>query len=483
MAALALGARLVLSLVFAVAGAAKLLDRQGTRAALVGFGAPEPSAAALAVALPLAELTIAGLLLPAWTAIAGALGAFVLLAVFTAAIGWNLAHGLAPDCHCFGQLHSAPASWKTLIRNGALVGLAGFAVAASVTEPPTGALAWIGDLEGAELLALGVGVAAAAILVVGGLAFLSLMRSYGSVLVRLDRVEAALADAGIHLADEATLPEVGLEPGSPAPAFWAKSLTGETISVETLTGLGRPTVLLFTSTSCGPCKALLPVVAGWQKEHRDSLTFTLASDGGDAAIRAEAEEFELENVLLDEDRRLYDAFEANGTPSAVLLTPDGTIGSWIAAGPEAIEELVAQALGGEEDASGLPVGAEAPALELRSLAGETIALEALRGRDTLLLFWNPDCGFCRAMHDDLLAWERSANGVTPRLVVVSSGDEPSTRAEGFRSLVLLDEDFAAGMAFNANGTPMAVLVDAEGQIASSVAAGSEAVLALADGRA
>jgi thiol-disulfide isomerase/thioredoxin len=112
-----------------------------------------------------------------------------------------------------------------------------------------------------------------------------------------------------------------------------------------------------------------------------------------------------------------------------------------------------------------------------------IALEALRGRNTLLLFWNPDCGFCRAMHDDLLSWERSANGVTPRLVVVSSGDEPSTRAEGFRSLVLLDEDFAAGTAFNANGTPMAVLVDAEGRIASLVAAGPEAVLALADGRA
>jgi thiol-disulfide isomerase/thioredoxin len=483
MAALALGARLVLALVFAVAGTAKLLDRRGTRVALVGFGAPESSAATLAVALPLAELTVAGLLLPASTALVGALGAFVLLAAFTSAIGWNLARGRAPDCHCFGQLHSAPASWKTLVRNGALLGLAGFAVAASVAEPSTSALAWIGDLEGAELLALGVAVAGAAVLVLGGLAFLSLLRSYGKVLVRLDRVERALAEAGIDLADDATTPELGLEPGTPAPAFWAKSLTGETISVETLSGLGRPAILLFTSPSCGPCKALLPTVAGWQEQHGDSLTFALASDGENEAIRAEAEEFDLENVLPDEDRRLHDAFGVNGTPSAVLLTPDGAIGSWIAAGSGEIEELVAQALGGEENESGLPVGAEAPALELRSLAGEMIALEALRGRNTLLVFWNPDCGFCRAMHDDLLSWERSANGVTPRLVVVSSGDEPSTRAEGFRSLVLLDEDFAAGTAFNANGTPMAVLVDAEGRIASLVAAGPEAVLALADGRA
>jgi thiol-disulfide isomerase/thioredoxin len=482
MAALALGARLVLALVFAVAGTAKLLDRQGTRVALVGFGAPASSAATLAVALPLAELTVAGLLLPASTAMAGALGAFMLLAAFTSAIGWNLARGRAPDCHCFGQLHSAPASWKTLVRNGALLGLAGVAVAASVAEPPTSALAWISDLGGAELLALGVAVAAAAVLVLGGLAFLSLLRSYGKVLVRLDRVERALAEAGIDLADDAPTRELGHEPGTPAPTFWARSLTGETISVETLTGLGRPAVLLFTSPRCGPCKALLPTVAGWQKQHGDSLTFALASDGENEAIRAEAEEFDLGNVMRDEDRRLYDAFGADGTPSAVLLTPDGAIGSWIAAGSEEIEELVAQALGGEDE-SGLPVGADAPALELRSLAGEMIALEALRGRDTLLLFWNPGCGFCRAMHDDLLSWERSANGVTPRLVVVSSGDVPSTSAEGFQSLVLIDENFAAGTAFNANGTPMAVLVDAEGRIASSVAAGSEAVLALAEGRA
>jgi hypothetical protein len=46
--------------------------------------------------------------------------------------------------------------------------------------------------------------------------------------------------------------------------------------------------------------------------------------------------------------------------------------------------------------------------------------------------------------------------------------------------VLLDQDgMRVGRLFGATGTPMAVLVDAEGKIASEVAAGAPVVLALA----
>jgi hypothetical protein len=49
------------------------------------------------------------------------------------------------------------------------------------------------------------------------------------------------------------------------------------------------------------------------------------------------------------------------------------------------------------------------------------------------------------------------------------------------STVVLDQQFAAGRAFGASGTPSAVLVDAEGKIASEVAVGAPAVLELAGG--
>jgi thiol-disulfide isomerase/thioredoxin/uncharacterized membrane protein YphA (DoxX/SURF4 family) len=477
--ALLLAARLVLAAVFASAGAAKLVDRRGTRSAVVAFGAPAWSAATLAFAVPLAELAVAVLLLPASTAAVGAVGALVLLAVFTVAIAWNLARGRAPDCHCFGQLHSAPASWMTLVRNGALLGLAAFAVVGSVAVPPASAVAWITDLQAAELLALAAAAAVVVVVAAGAVGFVSLMRSYGSVLVRLERLEDALADAGIALGGGEPMPEIGLEPGTPAPSFWATSLAGDTVSIDTLTASGLPSLLLFTSPTCGPCRALLPVAARWQRDHRDVLNVVFVSDGSRDGAEAEAQELGLEHVLLDEGRRMTESFQANGTPSAVLVAPDGTIASWMASGAEWIEQLVSGALVGQGDEGGLPVGAEAPALELPSLAGETVSLESLRGRDTPLLFWNPECGFCRSMHDDLLGWETSANGVHARLVVVSSGDPESTRSEGFSSLVLLDEDFAAGGAFGANGTPTAVLLDADGRVASRIAAGAEAVLELA----
>ena len=480
MSLVALAARLALALLFTVAAAAKLTDRAGTRSAVLGFGAPAWAAGPLVLLLPLCELVVAALLLFPSTVIAGAIGALVLLAIFSVAIGWNLARGRSPECNCFGQLHSAPVSSKTLLRNGLLAVVGVFVLAASLTEPSRSAVAWIGGPQGAEILALAVAVAALAVVAIGAVAFLSLMRSYGQVLVRLDRVERALAEAGIDIDRIDEMPEIGLEPGAPVPAFWARSVTGEAISVETLGSSRVPTLLLFTSPNCGPCKSLLPTVAEWQREHTDRLTVVIASSGSTDEVLAEAEGHELDHVLVDEDSRLYALFEANGTPSGVLVSPDGTIASWVASGSEWIEQLVVEFLGGAETVHGLPQGAEAPPLALPSLDGETVSLTDLRGRDAVLLFWNPDCGYCRGMHNDVLAWEVSANGVHPRLVVVSSGDAESTRAEGFKSLVLLDGGFTAGEALGANGTPMAVRLDAEGRIASGVVAGAEAVFELAN---
>jgi hypothetical protein len=50
---------------------------------------------------------------------------------------------------------------------------------------------------------------------------------------------------------------------------------------------------------------------------------------------------------------------------------------------------------------------------------------------------------------------------------------------GLASTVVLDQQFAAGRAFGASGTPSAVLVDVEGKVASGVAVGAPGVLELA----
>ncbi len=467
--ALLLTSRLLLAAVLAVAALAKLADREGTRQAMVAFGAPRPAAAPLALALPLVELAVAALLLPAATALAGALGALGLLLLFSGAIALNLVRGLEPECHCFGQLHSAPAGPGTLVRNGLLALVAALTVAGTLAADDPSAVAWVERLDGGEIALLAVGVAVAVLAAASAIAFVSLLRSYGRALVRLERMERTLKAAGLTVEPSTDAVVRGLEPGTPAPRF---------AGLDELLAPRLPALLLFVSPDCGPCRALLPEVAIWQAEHADRLSVAVASAGEPEEVRAEAAELGLDRVLVDEGLGLYHAFEANGTPSAVLIAPDGSIASRVASGQERVEALVA----GVVHAPGIPIGAPIPDLELPSLDGEIVNLADLRGHETLLLFWNPDCGHCRAMHDRLLAREADANGSSPRLVILSSGEEAKIRADGFSSTVLRDEYFDAGQVLGISGTPMAVLLGADGRIASGVAAGAKAILALAEPR-
>jgi hypothetical protein len=72
---------------------------------------------------------------------------------------------------------------------------------------------------------------------------------------------------------------------------------------------------------------------------------------------------------------------------------------------------------------------------------------------------------------DLKAWEANPPDGAPKLLVVSQGIVEAIRAMGLRSPVVLDQGFTTGRAFGARGTPSAVLVDAEGRIASQLAVG------------
>jgi thiol-disulfide isomerase/thioredoxin len=465
--------RIGLAAMFAVAGTAKLRDRGGTRTAAHEFGVPVRFAPAVAWILPLAELTSAVLLVFAPTAAVGAALGLVLLVVFTTAIAVALARGRKPDCHCFGQLHSSPAGAATLVRNACLIALAAFALAGSLSGHTTSVVAWVGRLNDSQRLALAVAVAALVVSGAGAAAFFTLLRSYGKVLVRLDRVEAAFSGAGIDLADEEPpAPVFGLEPGTEAPAFPA---------LPDLLAPGKPLLLLFTSTSCGPCHDLLPAAARWQREHAEKLTVAFACEGTPEAVRAEASEFELDHVVADESSRLYEHFQANGTPGAVLIAENGRIASRVAAGAEQIGRLVESAVS-PPPSYGLGIGEPAPELELELIDGASSPLSAFRGRETLLLFWNPSCGFCRTMHERVLEWEGSAGASSPRLVVISSGDPDETQAEGFSSMVVLDRNYAVGEAFGAGGTPMGALLDAGGRMAAPLAAGEDAVFALAGER-
>jgi methylamine dehydrogenase accessory protein MauD len=471
-------ASLALAACFLTAAVAKLLDRSGSREAARGFGVPARLASVVAVALPLAEIAIGVLLAVVSTRWWAATAAFGLLVVFGVAIGAAMARGSSPDCHCFGRLHSAPAGWSTLVRNAALAALAALVVVAGRHDAGPGVGDWASGVDASTMIVLALACALALAVAGGAYTAAHVLRSYGRVLVRLDRLEERLRAVGLELDDPDDVPQLGLAPGTAAPAFWLPSVEGGRVSLDDLLLPGRPALLLFTSPSCGPCSVLMPAVADWQREHAERLTIVLLSDGDPEAVRAEAAEHGLENVLVDETLSAYEAYGANGTPSAVLVGDDGTVASWLAAGGDWIETLVEQALEGLGRAPGLPMGTELPPLTLESLDGVEHDLVDLVSGPTVVLFWNPGCGFCHAMRDDVLAWEQDRPAEAPGLLVVSAGDAADIEAESFASIVLLDPDWSASGVLGAAGTPMAVLVDGDGRIASPLMTGADAVLGL-----
>jgi peroxiredoxin len=124
------------------------------------------------------------------------------------------------------------------------------------------------------------------------------------------------------------------------------------------------------------------------------------------------------------------------------------------------------------------VGEPAPRFSLPNLHGREVGLETLLGTPTLLIFWDSNCPFCRAMTEDLARWEANPPKGAPKLVFIISGKTEKPREE-FRSLLLLDPDFDIGPLYGSRSTPSAVLIDSEGRIASSLATGARNILALA----
>jgi uncharacterized membrane protein YphA (DoxX/SURF4 family)/thiol-disulfide isomerase/thioredoxin len=328
-------ARIALAGVLVVAGAGKLADRGGARAALEDFGVPWRLAGPLALLLPLAEIGIGLALLPATTAPVAAAGAALLFGTFAIAIAAALRRGDAPDCHCFGAVHSSPVSGATLGRT------AGFALAAAAVAAAEwggsghGAVGWVGDLSTVEALALAEAVALLG--VVAGAVWLSvhLLRQNGRLLVRLDAVERA---TGVVPAGGGPERPAGLEVGAPAPSFRLSTREGVERGLE---DLGERVMLLFADSGCGPCRTLFPTLDEWSQELAPDVHIAVVLSGGTEAASEVPDGIE---VLLDQQREVQSHFAVAGTPMAVLVEEE-RVASEPAPGAGAIRRLIEQTIG------------------------------------------------------------------------------------------------------------------------------------------
>jgi hypothetical protein len=139
--------------------------------------------------------------------------------------------------------------------------------------------------------------------------------------------------------------------GTLAPNFSARGIAGEIFSLDELRVRGRPVALIFGAPGCGPCSVIAPDLPRWQATLSASLTIGLIGIGTylryeEAAARTGAslqEVYERDSELARENDELsavFAAYRLHATPSAVIVTPEGTIASATVDGRPAIEALI-----------------------------------------------------------------------------------------------------------------------------------------------
>jgi peroxiredoxin len=494
-------ARSFLALVFGIAALAKIADAAGSRRAIVGFGVPEKFATPLGWGLPFVEILIALSLLPMSTAWLGSIAALALLLMFAVGIAVNLARGQSPDCHCFGQLHSEPVSWLTFARNLALVAIAGVIVVLGKDSPGLSAVSWLAALRTPELINLILAGIAVALLASAVVYLRRVLTQQSLVLATVEAMKKVIDEDYAELPVEhkgAVPPLEGLPIGAPAPSFSLASVAGRPVALDDLLGYGKSVLLLFVSPNCFPCETLLPIVKVWERDFGDQLTIALLSKGTLKENQERVEKYEARRLLLQGEHSVAEDYQAKWTPAAVVVDRYGRIASRMAYGDEAIRALVDETVGKDVRASAgngvahkhgpqiaegkslLRIGDPSPDFSIVDLQGEAVGTKDLLGRDTLLVFWDPGCPFCRAMSEDVTRWEERPPKGAARLVFVASGDsdkiEESSR--NFKSRFLYDREFEVGPLFGTKSTPSAVLIDRDGRIASIVGFGLPNVLAL-----
>jgi uncharacterized membrane protein YphA (DoxX/SURF4 family)/peroxiredoxin len=313
-------ARLGLAAAFIVAGIAKLADHAGTRQALADFDIPRRLAGPLLFLLPAAELATAIALVSPTTARWGAAGSLVLLALFVVGLTRVLRRGEAPDCHCFGQLHSKPASWVTVVRNLALALPAAYT---AIEGPGPSLTSWVDDTHATDLWLIAVGS-------------LATLTTATSVLLWRENHRLRSTDGRAGSAPR--------QIGALAPQFSLPSAAGRVVNLQDLLADNRACILTFASPGCGLCAALLPELARWHYSIAERLAVTLVVPVQAMQAEALALEHGLTDVLIDQEATVMQAYGVTATPSAVLVASDGTVRSAPVAGRVAIESLIRLAL-------------------------------------------------------------------------------------------------------------------------------------------
>jgi peroxiredoxin len=342
------------------------------------------------------------------------------------------------------------------------------------------------------------------------------LRQNGRILLRLERLErevaslSALAQAARGASQpqraEATPPR-GLTPGGAAPAFELTDLAGGRASLRQFRG--RRVLLVFFNPRCGFCVQMAPALAALPIDGSGGRPIPLVITTGNAQeTRRLVREHNIRApVLLQRQNEVAQAYQASGTPTGYLVDEHGRIASPIGIGAQQVLALArdggeaapaakspASANGNGQQThrgnrpltasrikrDGLRAGTPAPDFKLPSVDGGELSLSDYRGRQVLLVFSDPHCGPCTRLAPRLEQLAREQPDVA--VLMVSRGDAGENRKKvaelGLKFPVVLQKQWEVSRAYAMFATPIGYLIDESGVVATDVALGAEAILAL-----
>lgn len=128
------------------------------------------------------------------------------------------------------------------------------------------------------------------------------------------------------------------EPGALAPLFTLASADGPDLALDALRG--RPVILNFWATWCGPCAVEMPELQRLQDTFGDALTVVGVNTGESRAIvQAWADDRDVTfPLVLDTSNRVAAAYQLRGQPTTFVLDADGRIVD-ILYGPSSFTDL------------------------------------------------------------------------------------------------------------------------------------------------
>lgn len=142
-----------------------------------------------------------------------------------------------------------------------------------------------------------------------------------SVTDLLDRVDVLLGEPG----EQDRRPESAVRVGAAAPTFTLTALDGRRVVLAEQ--VGRPVVLNFWATWCGPCRRELPLLAAAAASHPGLVVLALDQGEDAATVRSFAADVAGVTALavLDPDRHAGATYAVGGLPVSVAIDAGGTV--------------------------------------------------------------------------------------------------------------------------------------------------------------